>query len=105
MAQQVYLKKIYKFLDLLRGKKIRISQAILFGSYARGKQTLDSDIDIAIISNQFGVDNMKEMTFLRKLSIQIDSHIEPIPLSPEDLEDRYSTLAQEIRRHGLILKI
>ena len=81
-----------------------MSQAILFGSYAKGQPKADSDIDIAIISRQFGIDSMDEIIFLRKLALRVDSHIEPIPLCPEDLEDKYSTLVQEIKRYGKILK-
>jgi len=61
----------------------------------------DSDIDIAVISTQFGQDNLKEMMFLRKLALEIDSHIEPLPFTPQDLDDRYSTLSQEIKKYGV----
>jgi len=63
----------------------------------------DSDIDIAVISTQFGQDNLKEMMFLRKLALEIDSHIEPLPFTPQDLDDRYSTLSQEIKKYGVLI--
>lgn len=107
MAQQVnlrnYMGQINKFLRLLKKGGVKISQAILFGSYAKGTVNPESDIDIAIVSSQFGNDNLKEMLFLRKLALKVDSHIEPVPLSPDDLNDKYSTFIQEIKRHGKIL--
>lgn len=93
-----------KFVDLaIKEKGVKISKVILFGSYAKGIAKPDSDIDLAVISSQFGKDNLKEMIFLRKLAIKIDSHIEPLPFSPEDLKDRYSTLTNEINNFGIII--
>jgi predicted nucleotidyltransferase len=38
-----------------------VSKVIIFGSHAKGKANPDSDIDIAVISSQFGKNNFKEM--------------------------------------------
>ena len=92
---------IHKYIHLLKQEGVKVSRVILFGSYARGTEKPDSDIDLAIISSQFGRDNLKEMMFLRKLALKIDSHIEPLAFSPQDLRDRYSTLTQEILKYGL----
>jgi predicted nucleotidyltransferase len=108
MAKQISLEKkelnlINKYISLLKQKGIKVSQVILFGSHAKGKAKPDSDIDIAVISSQFGRNNLKEMMLLRKLALEIDSHIEPLPFTPQDLEDRYSTLSQEIKKYGVLL--
>lgn len=110
MARKIYLKENYverinEFLNLLRQRNIEISQVILFGSYAKGKPTPDSDIDLVVISPRFGKNIPKEMMFLRKIAIKVDSRIEPIPLSPNDLNDRYSTFIQEIKRNGRNLSL
>lgn len=94
---------IHKYMHLLKQEGIKVSKVILFGSYAKGTANSDSDIDLAIISSQFGRDNLKEMMFLRKLALKIDSHIEPLAFSPQDLKDRYSTLTQEILKYGLLI--
>jgi len=78
---------------------------ILFGSYAKGRIHADSDIDVAIVSTQFGQDATDEMMMLRKIALKVDSHIEPVPLCPEDLDDNFSTLAQEIKRYGIDVAI
>lgn len=108
MAKQISLEKkdlnlINKYISLLKQKGIKVSQVILFGSHAKGNAKPDSDIDIAVISSQFGRNNLKEMMLLRKLALEIDSHIEPLPFTPQDLEDRYSTLSQEIKKYGVLL--
>lgn len=97
--------KIREFIALLRRQGIHVLQAILFGSYAKGVAGKDSDIDIAIVSAQFGRDPIKEMMFLRRLALQVDSHIEPIPLSPVGLADSYSSFSHEIRTHGIPVRL
>jgi uncharacterized protein len=73
---------IDRYARLLKQKGIKVSKIILFGSYAKGTAKPDSDIDLAVISSQFGQDNLKEMMLLRKLALEIDSHIEPLPFTP-----------------------
>ena len=108
MAGQATLNKkeinlINRYARLLKQKGIKVSKIILFGSHAKGMAKPDSDIDIAVISSQFGRDNLKEMMLLRKLALEIDSHIEPLPFTPQDLDDRYSTLTQEIKKYGVLI--
>lgn len=108
MAKRVFLKKnelnvINKYVNLLKQEGVEVSKVILFGSYAKGTAKPESDIDIAIISSQFGKNNLKEMMFLRRIALKIDSHIEPLPFSPKDLDDRYSALAQEIIKYGITI--
>lgn len=110
MARRTALNKrendlIKKYILLLKQKGIEVSKVILFGSYAKGMARPDSDIDLAIVSAQFGKDNWKEMVLLRKLALKIDSHIEPLPFAPQDMEDRYSTLSQEINKTGILLNV
>ncbi len=110
MAKQTGLRKseiskIHKFIRLLREQGVSVSKVILFGSYAKGKANPNSDIDLAIVSRQFGRDVAEEMMLLRKAALKIDSHIEPVPLSPDDLDDNYGTLSQEIRRHGIDMRV
>lgn len=96
---------IQRFVQLLRQKGIDVSKVILFGSHAKGMAKQDSDIDLAIVSTNFGKDHWKEMVLLRKLALEIDSQIEPLPLSPYDLNDRFSSLSQEIKKTGISLNL
>jgi predicted nucleotidyltransferase len=106
MAKRLSIKKkdlgsINRYIDLLKQEGIDVSKAILFGSYAKGTAKPESDIDIAIVSSQFGKNNLKEMMLLRRIALRVDSHIEPLPFSPREINDRYSTLAQEILKYGI----
>lgn len=73
--------KTEKKLEALRAKKIRVKKAILYGSLAAGGGDEDSDIDLAIISPDFGQDRFREAIELKKLTFGIDLDISPRPYS------------------------
>lgn len=76
---------------------------IVFGSVARDQMHAQSDIDIAVIGNSFKNDRMAEMHELWRLRRPISYKLQPIWFYPEHLEDKYSTLAQEIKKDGIIV--
>lgn len=96
--------KAQQFVDLVKNSGTMVSLATVFGSWAKGKATEDSDIDVCVVSPSFGNDYIQEMVDLRKIALKVDSRIEPIPLAPKDLKDPYGTLAAEIRKHSIKLK-
>lgn len=85
------------------GAGIPLQDMLVFGSYAKGKARPQSDIDVAVISPAFGRDNLEERVRLMRLRRHISTAIEPHPLHPEDLENRWSTLAQEVKKYGIRL--
>lgn len=91
--------KIYK--RALESANIPVSQLIVFGSQTKGTARPDSDIDVAVVSPSFGKDYHKEL--IRLLGVRSDEilEIEPHPLHPNDLNDRWSTLIAEIKKYGV----
>jgi predicted nucleotidyltransferase len=74
---------------------------MLYGSYAKNRATKDSDIDICIVSPDFGNNKAKEMSYLLKKACKINLLIEPIPLSPTDWEEKdYLPIIAEIKNTG-----
>jgi len=86
---------VKKFASHISDKGISVKHAILFGSYARGNQKKDSDIDICIVSPDFGRDSISELQFLLKETRHVDDRIEPIPFNIDELNSKYSTLSSE----------
>ena len=72
---------IRRYLETLRSKNIKVKKAILYGSRAFGDGERDSDIDLAIISPDFGRDRFGEALMLKKLTRGIDLDISPRPYS------------------------
>ena len=95
------LESIAKFRAVLEAASIPIDKMLLFGSYAKGNARANSDIDVAVVSKNFGYDDVEEMQTLYKLTHLADIRIEPYPLAPNDLSDSWSPIVEEIRAHGI----
>lgn len=91
---------IKKYRAVLVGVGIPIEQVILFGSYAKGTAKPWSDLDICIVSPVFGKNSYDDRVRLAKLTLGVDTMIEPHPYHPRDLANPYDPLAAEIRRDG-----
>ena len=81
--------------------KYKVSQAILFGSYAKGTNHNDSDIDIAIVVNNV-VDIIDTQIDLMKLRRKIDLRIEPHPFMISDF-NQSNPVVNEILKYGIII--
>ena len=92
-----------QYVKSVKNSGMNISNAYLFGSYAKGNPHKDSDIDICIVSDQFGDDYIDEAVKLRVISFDVDNRIEPVPFTTLDLNDKYSSLASEIKKYGISL--
>ena len=75
-----------------------LQHAYIFGSYIKGTNREESDIDIAFVFNE--VEDIIDLQIdLMKLSRKVDSRIEPHPFRKRDFE--YSNpLVAEIIEHG-----
>ena len=93
--------KIRKYLDLIKSKFPDFERAWLFGSYAKGNSNEDSDIDIALIFTKLDSESRFDVQVrLMLMAAQIDSRIEPHPLSQEDFNSG-NPFAVEIKRTGI----
>ncbi|MEW5766890.1 MAG: nucleotidyltransferase domain-containing protein [bacterium] len=90
MAQKtnsgMIMKIIIKYLELLRKNNISFEQVYLYGSYAKGTAREDSDIDLAIIAEEWLPDIFEAQLELMKLGRKVDTRIEPHPLRKSDLD-------------------
>jgi predicted nucleotidyltransferase len=97
------LEEIEKYIDVLKINNIKPEKIILFGSLAKNKYQPYSDIDLAIVSFQFKKDVIEAMMTLSKLTIGVADRIEPIALTPEDLNRKYHSLIGEIKKYGKVI--
>jgi predicted nucleotidyltransferase len=79
MGKREVIKKLVKY-KLLISSHFDVDKVILFGSYARGTQKTDSDIDVAVIVNSVDTDFFTYAPLLWKLRLEIDNRIEPVLL-------------------------
>lgn len=80
-------------------KKFNVKAVYLFGSYAKGTNTEDSDIDVAIV-----LENYKDRFDLRIelmiLTQKVDLRIEPHPFKEKEFEEE-NPFIEEIKNTGL----
>ena len=81
--------------------KYDCKQIFLFGSYAKGTNQEESDIDIAVILGEFEnrIDIQLELMRLRR---KIDSRIEPHPFREKDF-NMTNPVVNEILKYGQVV--
>lgn len=87
-----------RFLDLV-AEKYAVEKAYLFGSFAKGTQHSDSDVDIAIVLDSSS-DIIDIQIDLMKIRRKIDLCIEPHPILLADFH-KNEPLANEIINYGI----
>ena len=86
-------------------KIIPIDKAILFGSYAKGNFSVDSDIDLAIFSSYFdGRDRLESFRifFLEAMEFPLD--IQPQPFTKDEML-KPDGIVSEIFKTGVEIKM
>ena len=66
MVKKQVAKIVKDFIKAVKQRNITVEAVVLFGSYAHNKANKDSDIDIAVISPDFGKDFLNESILLKK---------------------------------------
>jgi predicted nucleotidyltransferase len=97
------LDEVRSYIDVLLKHNINPKQIILFGSLVKQKVHKYSDIDLAIVSEDFEGDSIEAMMTLAKLTMGISDRIEPIAISSQDLSSRYNSLIGEIKKYGKVV--
>jgi predicted nucleotidyltransferase len=96
---------ISRYVSALTARGIQVEKAILYGSHASGKTHSASDLDVAIVSPDFGRDRYEERKNLLQIAWRIDPRIEPVAISSASYEnDTWVPLIYEIRERGIELQ-
>ncbi len=101
VTQNDIIPSIQALKETLARNKIPISRAILFGSYAKGLEQAFSDIDVALVSEEFSGNRFwdieKVIPFIRSLNPLFEIH----PFRPEDFLDTDNSFIEEIISTGI----
>jgi predicted nucleotidyltransferase len=92
---------VIKYAEELKKNNFSFEAIYLFGSYAKKRANRWSDIDLAVVSDQFKRNSIEKELFLWKIGRKIDSKIEPIGFSVEDFNDFYNPIVYEIKTTGV----
>jgi predicted nucleotidyltransferase len=102
MAERVNrIRKIIKnYIGIMLKNNIKVEKVYLYGSYALGKASGGSDIDIAVVSKDFSGDRFMDRRRIVPLRREVDRRLEPMPYHPDDFKES-DPLVLEILQHGL----
>ena len=100
MDKKEVITKLIRYKQLL-SQNMSFDKMILFGSYARGTQREDSDVDVAIIIDEIEGDYFSTRPLLWRLRREVDDRIEPILFETKHDE---SGFLQEIMRTGVLIQ-
>jgi len=99
---QDILQELKEMLKKRYGSKLK--SMMLFGSYSRGEQRGDSDIDIAIILEDFShacAEIERTGDIVSSLSLKFDTLISLVPIKENDWHKRKTALISNIKRDGI----
>ena len=81
--------------------RFKVNRMFIFGSYARGSFSENSDIDVCIITDDVQ-DNFLSMLDIAPIAVHVDPRIEAVVFSSRELAEEPSYgLLGEIKRTGI----
>lgn len=85
----------------------RLSKLILFGSYARGEQHEDSDVDFLVVLNDESINAFAEISRMSGISadlgLKYNFWISTVPISINRLLQGEVALAINVRKEGIVV--
>jgi len=90
---------IKRYITELNKSGIPIHKAVLFGSWARGEASEESDVDVALVSDVFTGDRFQDRRRIVPLRRKINTRIEPMPFTQEAF-DTEGILVEDISKYG-----
>ena len=97
---------IREYLRMLSVMGIHAQRAVLYGSFVRGQNHSDSDIDLIVIAPEF--DGNKSLENVKKLwrATTVDYRIEPIPCGEKEWEtDQKRPILEIARQEGVVISV
>ena len=83
-------------------KELDVKNVYLYGSYAKGNFSKDSDIDIAVIGDDFVGDLIEDTMLLMRIRRKVDYRIEPRPFKTSDF-NKSNPISKEIMETGVLI--
>ena len=100
MATAAVIKQVKDFISMINAAGITLKKVILFGSYAKNKQTKYSDIDVALVADEFSGVSPEDvklfMGAMRKYYM-----VQPQTYNTKDFTPDKDPFVEEILRTGI----
>jgi predicted nucleotidyltransferase len=105
LTQKSVINHIKKLAEEIKQSGIHLNRAVLYGSYARNEQHVWSDIDVALVADEFtgiGFEDVK--LFARSLVKRSELNIQPRTYNTRDFLSGQDPFVDEILKTGIEIK-
>lgn len=99
MDKTEVIAKLKEYKKLL-SRQLNFEALVLFGSYAKGTQHDDSDVDVAIVLDETSEDYFDTRPLAWKISRSVDDRIEPIIIERKHDD---SGFLEEVMKTGVLI--
>jgi len=105
LTQRSAISKIKKIAEEIRSSGIHLHKVILYGSYARNEQHKWSDIDIAMVADEFNGIGFEDVKLFSRLLIKYpDLNIQPRTYNTKGFSVKKDPFVAEILANGIEIK-
>ncbi|HNQ83132.1 MAG TPA: nucleotidyltransferase domain-containing protein [Bacteroidales bacterium] len=102
MADEKVINIIRRYVYLLDIEGLGIDKAFLYGSYASGSNSENSDIDLMLVSGLISDNDIQKKSRAWILTKDVDTRIEPYLISTTRFtKDDISPLIEVVKREGI----
>ena len=78
---------LQRYIEALEKGNFHIKSAFLFGSFAKGNQHEWSDVDIALVSDDFSGNRFLDRQKIAHITLTIDHRLSPLPFNTRDFTE------------------
>ena len=101
MVDERIIKMVREYLKELVSNGLNITKAYIYGSYARGTVTEESDIDLLLIAPEFDKKIDEYLPLIWLSTRKSNYKIEPVPIGEKKFEENESSpLIEAVRIEG-----
>ncbi len=93
---------VKKYIHILNDTGLKITQAYIYGSCARGENNIHSDIDVMLVSDIFDTDDDSILSRPWIYTVKVDPRIEPVAIGSRRFNtDTGSPLIEIVKKEGV----
>ncbi|MBO9574060.1 MAG: nucleotidyltransferase domain-containing protein [Chitinophagaceae bacterium] len=102
LTRRTAIKTVEQFVKEVKASGIRVKRAVLFGSYAHGKPHKWSDVDVALVADEFRGSPHYDLPYFVKINIKNDySIISTRTYNTKDFTPRIDPFVEVIMENGI----
>lgn len=105
-TQKSVINHVRKFAAEVNLSGIHLKKIVLFGSYAKNKQHKWSDIDVAMVADEFTGVGFNDIGLFSKIQIRYPYYlIQPRTYNTKDFSSLKDPFVQEILKNGIVIEV